>query len=147
MQAQTEETRRVIIADFYSRHFDKLKSFTANHFALQGIPIRTYAIIKRFCECKSVTRATGSGGHNRKLSNQSRGAIIRHHLNKKGVSQRQLARKSNVHQSTICRMFKSCGVKCYRREKAPLYTAICHFGNKINRMKYLCRFCCITHYQ
>jgi hypothetical protein len=123
MQSLTEEQRRVLIADFYRNHQDQPKSFTVNYFSLQGIPKRTtYSILKNLLERGSVVRAPGSGGLNQKLSQGSCGAIIRHNVNKKGVSQRQLAQKYNVHQSTICRMFKRSGVKCFKREKAPLYT-------------------------
>lgn len=123
MQTLTEECRRVIIADFYFRHPGKSKSFTVNHFCLQGIPRRTtYGILKKLLDRGTVTRAPGSGGSNKKLSQASCGAIIRHNVDKKGISQRRIANKHNVNQSTISCMFQRSGVMCYKREKAPLYT-------------------------
>ena len=102
MQTLCEEDRRVIIADFYFRHPGKPKSFTVNHFCLQGIPlITTYGILNKLLERGTVARTPGCGGLNKKLSQAKCGAIIRHNVDKKGVSQRTLARKHNVSQSTI----------------------------------------------
>jgi hypothetical protein len=113
----------MLIGDFYRHHQEKPRSFTVNHFFQQGIPRRTtYGILKTLSERGSVTRRRGNGGWNCKLSKGSCGAIIRHNVDKRGVSQRRLASKFKVHQSTICRMFQRAGIKSYKREKAPLYT-------------------------
>jgi DNA-binding transcriptional regulator YhcF (GntR family) len=56
------------------------------------------------------------------MSKASRAAIIRHNVDKVGVSLRQLAKKNCVAPSSMSRMFKNSGVVCLRRQKAPLYT-------------------------
>jgi hypothetical protein len=123
MKQLTELQRRDIIVNFYKRHLHLGKSFTVHHYAAEGVSSRSvYHILRMHTQRGTTVRKCGSGGHNKKLSTASRAAIVRSNLNKVGVSLRQLARKNNVNPSTMCRLFKSKGVKCYKRERAPQYT-------------------------
>jgi transposase len=123
MNELTELQRRDIIANFYERHLHLGKAYTVHHYAAEGIPSRSvYHILRMYEERGTTVRKGGSGGHNKKLTAASRAAIVRSNINKNGVSLRQLAKKNHVNPSTMCRLFKSKGVQCYKRERAPQYT-------------------------
>lgn len=123
MNSLNQQQRRDLILDFYKRHEEKGKPFTVQHFAIAGIPRSTvYNILCTASKRGTTARRRGSGGHNKKLSNASRAAIVRNNVDKCGISLRRLARKHNVNPSTMSRIFQSKGVMCHHRQRAPLYT-------------------------
>lgn len=135
MKETNQETRRKQIVEFFQMQSDKAKSFTVNHFQLQGLSQRMiYDVLQTYAARKTTTRKEGSGRLNWKLTNVQKAAIVRHNVDKVGVSQRKLARKYNVNQSTISRMFKDAGVKVRKRQRAPKYN-----DDQIVRIKKCCK--------
>jgi hypothetical protein len=117
MNSLNQQQRRELIVDFYKQHEEKGKVFTIQHFCNAGIPRRTvYNILSTAAKRGTTARRRGSGGHNKKLSNASRAAIVRNNVNKCGVSLRQLACKNQVHPSTMSRIFHAKGTRCYQQQ-------------------------------
>ena len=98
------------------------KSEIVKHFEKEGIPRSTiYANIERLQSGGSIEDNERNGrptswtatrlNQLKKLTN-----------NRKGVSQRRLARKFRVHQTTICRGISKLKISCHKREKTAKYS-------------------------
>ena len=111
------------VGNFWNLHSTKGKTFTVNHFKIEGYAKSTiYRYINTIQQHGHVERKSGSGGHNKKLNNSQRAAIVRSAVDKRGVSARKIAKKYNVCEKTIRNVFNERGVKKYKRTKAPMYT-------------------------
>ena len=99
-----------------------VSKITVCHFVKQGIPHQTiYNVLKRYDERKIINFLPKSGRPSR-LSNKDIQAPVKRVNNKTGISQRRLARRFGVHQSTISRTLKNkTTVKIYTRKSAPKY--------------------------
>ena len=118
-----ENERRKIILRFYEKHVQFGKIFTVKHYQNEGNPKNTiYDIVKRADLEKKFNRKTGSGRSNKALSDSAQSALVRHHTNKEGISDRKLSRNYNVSTSTIRRIFVKSNVKCYKCAKGLYYT-------------------------
>ena len=98
------------------------KSEIVKHFEKEGIPRSTiYANIERLQSGGSIEDNERNGrptswtatrlNQLKKLTN-----------NRKRVSQRRLARKFRVHQTTICRGISKLKISCHKREKTAKYS-------------------------
>jgi len=119
----TEQQLRERVRNFWQLNFLKGKAFTVNHFVNEGCARSTiYTLLSNLSKSSNVHRKPGSGGHNKKLTNQQRASIRRWIQTKRGVSLRREASKYGVCATTMRNIIKEGGLKCRKRKKAPQYT-------------------------
>ena len=110
MNKLSELQRRDLIISFYKKHEELGKKFTMQHYVTEGISKRSiYHILQKYFARGSTARKAGSGGLNKKMSKAAGAAIVRHNVDKKCVSLRQLAKRHNVVPMTMSRLFKASG--------------------------------------
>ena len=97
---------------------------TVAHFKKQKIPERTiYNIIFKYLNY-DTTEFRLKSGRPRKISDRQLQSLVKFVENRVGVSQRRLARRFNVSQSTISRNLKTRpSVRVYKRRSVPQYTS------------------------
>jgi hypothetical protein len=79
------------VGAFWERNYAAGKTFTVNHFVSEGCKRRTiYALLAKLEKGQDIIRKSGSGGHNKKLTNAQRASIGRWLKNKKGKKQRSM---------------------------------------------------------
>jgi transposase len=113
-------SKRIVL--FYNMHQDKPKSFCVNHFKTEGISeSRIYKVIAKFEQYGTYEDRSRTGRPpkmNTKKVKRLRSLVN----NKDGVSQRDLARRFDVSQSTISyTLNQKTLINCYEKEKAPGY--------------------------
>ena len=110
------------------------KSEIVNHFQKEGYPRRTiYNTINRFQNEKSIEDKIKTVRPTSWTSTRTN-QLKRLTNNRKGVSQRQLSRKFNVSNVTVCRQLSKMTISCLRREKTPKYTE-----KQAEKVKNLCK--------
>lgn len=119
-----QELIRNRVYNFYILHNNMPKIFTVKHFALENIARSTvYDIIKR-AECDSgPNRSIGSGRKPIKMSNKKVTMLSKLVNNRRGVSQRRLAKKFHCSQSLISKTLKAkTSITFNKRKKIPART-------------------------
>lgn len=108
------------ICNFYYDFANKSVKTTVNYFKKKNIPRSTiYYVLKKYLQC-STTKDLHRNGRPLKLSRKNLNNLVKSVNNKCGVSQRELARRFQVHQSTISRNLRQrTSVVIRRRQKAP----------------------------
>ena len=108
------------VCNFYVDSSNKSVKTTVNYFIKQGFPRRTiYYILNKYLK-HGTTKDQPRNGRPLKLSNKMVKSIVESVNNRCGVSQRKLARRFRVHQSTISRNLQRRTSICIRkRHKAP----------------------------
>jgi len=93
---------------------------TAKCFVKQNIPQRTiYYILNKYLKY-GITKDRPRSGHPLKLSDKKLKQIVKSVNNRTGVSQRELAKDSHVHHSTISRnLRKKTSIRIRKRRTAP----------------------------
>ena len=108
-----------MIGNFYKLHRSKGILYTYTNFKKSGFSkSQIYAIMQTFDQTGSVERKIGSG-RPQKLDGKKQLALKNMVNHKAGVSQRKLANKFNIHQSTVGRILKKNGLKHRKRQPAP----------------------------
>ena len=98
------------------------KSEIVKHFEMEGFARRTiYNTLNRL-ESGGDIKNKKKTGRPTSLTAARRSRLKKLTNHRKGVSQRRLARKFEVSQSTICRQLKKIKISCRKREKTPKYT-------------------------
>jgi len=119
MNSLNQQQRRQLIWHFYQENIQLGKAYTVKHFELMKISKRTtYNILKS----ASADRKEGSGGHNKLMTVLEENQLKRLVNGKSGVSQRKLAAKFNVSQTTIAKKIKKVGLKYRKKKKVPKVT-------------------------
>lgn len=132
----TELAVRQRVCEFWRKNSGRGKLFTVSHFVSEGYHRSTiYALLTKFEKDSDMSRKPGSGGHNKKLSTAQRASIGRWLKDKRGVSLRQEAKKYGVSHQTMCNIMRERGLKCYKRTKAPQYTADQEYRAKVRAGK------------
>lgn len=97
------------------------KSDVVKHFQIEGVPRSTvYGVIKRFergLPCEDKPRTGRPGKLNKKQQQNLKESVE----NRVGISQRKLALKFKMSQSSIHRNLSKLGLKYYKRQRAPKY--------------------------
>jgi transposase len=112
------------VVTFYNNEGSRVMKLTAAHFKKEKVPERTiYNIISKYLKY-NTTEFRPKNGRPRKISNQQLQSLVKSVQDRVGVSQRRLARRFNVSQSTISRNLKTrTSVRIYKRRSAPKYTS------------------------
>lgn len=119
MKVVDQEWLRKRVYSYIENHS---KRDTVHHFCQENIQRQVvYNIIKRYEDGLPAERAPKSG-RPPKFNKQKLTQMQKLAKNCIGVSQRQLSRKFNVSQSTICSNLRKTNLKQYKRQKAPKYT-------------------------
>lgn len=108
------------VCNFYHDSANNQVKTTVNYFVKQNIPRRTvYFILKKYLQY-GMNRDRPRSGRPSKLSDQNLKAIVRSVNDRSGVSQRKIARRFQVHQSTISRnLLRRTSVVIRKRRHAP----------------------------
>lgn len=120
---ESEELSKRVVT-FYNNEGGRVMKLTAARFKKEKVPERTiYNIISKYLKYNAIQFRPKSG-RPRKISNQQLQSLVKSVENRVGVSQRRLARRFNVTQSTISRNLKTrTSVRVYKRRSAPKYTS------------------------
>ena len=123
------------VCNFYIDSSNKSVKTTVNYFIRQGFPRRTiYYILNKYLKYGS-TKDFPRSGRPLKLSNKIMKNIVNSVNNRCGVSQRKIARRFRVHQSTISRnLNKRTYIRIRKRRPAPMMDSI----DQYNRAKQNC---------
>ena len=113
---------RSAIFHFYQIHKDKGKLYTVDHFKGHYNKKYIYALIKTFEERGTDKMNLSDNGRKKKLSKNDAKKLKKAVNNKTGCSQRKLARKFGVAQSTISHEIKRLEIRYYKRKRAPKAT-------------------------
>ena len=108
------------VCNFYHDSSNKSVKTTVNYFVKQGIPRRTiYYVLEKYLKY-GTAKDQPRCGRPLKLSGRMLKDIVKSVNNRSGVSQRKLARRFHVHQSTVSRNLRRRTSICIRkRRKAP----------------------------
>ena len=108
------------VVTFYNNAGGHVMKQTAAHFKKEKVPERTiYNIISKYIKY-NTTEFRPKSGRPRKISDQKLRSLVKSVEDRAGVSQRRLARRFNVSQSTISRNLKArTSVRVYQRRSAP----------------------------
>ncbi|CAF1216156.1 unnamed protein product [Rotaria sp. Silwood1] len=108
------------ICNFYVDSSNKSCKTTVNYFIKQGVPRRTiYNILQRYLK-HGRTKFLPKTGRPLKLSNKEIKQLVKSANNRCGISQRKLAKRYDVNQSTISRnLRRRTSLVIRRRRKAP----------------------------
>ena len=109
------------VKNYFVKNRKSSKAEAANHFIKEGYCRTTvYAYINRELNGQALKPAA-NGGHSSTWTRKNKTTLKRLTNNRKGVSQRKLARKFNVNQSTICRQLAKMKIQYRKRKKTPKY--------------------------
>lgn len=108
------------VCNFYCDSSNKSVKTTVNYFVKQHIPRRTiYYILNKFLKY-GTTKDQPRSGRPVKLSDKMMNGIIKSVNNRCGVSQRKIARRFHVHQSTVSRnLQRRTSIRIRKRRTAP----------------------------
>jgi len=108
------------ICNFYCDSANKSVKTTVKYFVKQNIPQRTiYYILNKYLKY-GITKDRPRSGRPLKLSDKKLKQIVKSVNNRTGVSQRELAKDSHVHHSTISRnLRKRTSIRIRKRRTAP----------------------------
>ena len=121
----TRQEHEEIVRQILTYHIlcsNSVSKITVCHFLEEGIPPQTiYNVLKRY-DKRKATNFLPKFGRPSRLSNKDLQALVKSVNNKTGISQRRLARRCGVHQSTISLTLKNkTTVKIYTRKSTPKY--------------------------
>ena len=127
-----EEDLRKRVYKFYNENKALGKIHTVKHFMAENVPRRTiYSIIKR-SEYLTIKRKPGSGRIAKKMEKRKVNQLVKSFNHKDGISQRQAAKKFNIHHSYVSYLLKKRGVKARKKIRIP---ARSEEQKKVNRAK------------
>ena len=108
------------ICNFYHDSSNKSVKTTVNYFIKQGIPRRTiYYVLNKYLKY-GTAKDQPRCGHPLKLTGRMLKDMVKSVNNRSGVSQRKLARRFHVHQSTVSRNLRTRTlIRIRTRRKAP----------------------------
>lgn len=108
------------ICNFYHDSANNSVKTTVNFFIKQNIPRSTiYYILTKYLKC-GITKDEPRTGRPLKISNKKLNNLVKSINNRCGLSQRKMARRFRVHQSTISRNLKKrTSIVIRKRHKAP----------------------------
>ena len=109
------------VKNYFVKNPKTTKAEAANHFVKEGICRKTaYNYINRHLtgQCLKVAKNSGRPSS---WTREKKVKLRRLTNNRKGDSQRKLARKFNVDQKTICTQLAKMNIKYRKREKTPKY--------------------------
>lgn len=108
------------VCNFYHDSSNNSVKTTVNYFIKQNIPRSTiYFILKKYLKYDTMKDRTRSG-RPVKLSDKDLKVIVKSVNNRCGLSQRKIARRFRVHQSTISRnLRRRTSVRIMKRRVAP----------------------------
>lgn len=123
MVKEEREALQKRVVQFYVGNANYRKSVVAKHFAAEGISRSTiYAMIKKYEDHGRVGDLPRSGRPAVKSTRKLKASIVRMFDGKDRISTRIAAARLNVSKSLIHRIkLKDCGIKSYRKAKAPKY--------------------------
>ena len=118
-----ELEKRKMIISYKQLHPDESNYAVAKYFKSLNISQSTvYNIINKYDATNTVDREDGSGTTFKKLSESQRKSIVTQALQNKSKSQRELAMKFDVSQSTVNDILQKASVHAYKKSKRPYAT-------------------------
>lgn len=85
-------------------------------------PTTVRRVLKKFADRGTVERKSGTGSHQKKQSKKIKAKVKRAIKKDSALSMRKVAKKANVHESTVRRAVKQLGMKSYVRRQRQLIT-------------------------
>ena len=125
MQSLNEEERRRIVVQYLINHPDSSKSSIIKYFQELGIARSTInGIIDRYLEigAEAAQRECGSGCSRSEVKVTSAEKTRIANDARKGLSQREIARKYNISQPYVNKILQEQGLTAYKKEKVPSVT-------------------------
>ena len=120
MTRQEREDIAKLVCNFYEDAASHSVKATINYFKKRDIPERTIRYILKKYLTYGTTKFLPRKGRPVKINDRLLNELVSTINNKTGLSQRQIARRYNVHQSTISRTLrKRTSVVIRKRRKAP----------------------------
>ena len=123
MKQRAREGLAGLVVDYHLQQANCSVKTSVSHFVELGFSRSTvYRILKKYSE-HGTTDFFPKSGRKPKISDQQLKVLVKSVDNKTGISQRKLARKFGVSQSTVSRTLKNrTQVKILKRKTAPKYS-------------------------
>jgi arginine repressor len=116
------ENLRQAVKNIFVKNPNSTKSDIVKHFVKQGYARSTiFKTINRLSTSSSTKNKTRTGRPSLWTATK-RKVLKRLTNNRKGVSQRKIARKFDVTQANISKQLSKMKIECRKREKTPKYT-------------------------
>lgn len=120
MTRQEREELAKRVCNFFEDAANKSVKTTVNFFKKKNIPERTIRYMLKKYLVHGTTKFLPRTGRPVKITNQQLNGLVQSVDNKTGISQRDIAKRYNVHQTTISRTLKKrTSVVIRKRRKAP----------------------------
>lgn len=136
MEAINENDRREMVARFYQQNKDQGKSYTVKHFEKMNLSrSTTYDIINRIVQKIPIARKQRKTPAISKIDRNMKKRLKNLVENRTGVSQKKLAQKFNVVQSTISYNIQKLGIRYRKRKTVPKNT----LAQQLRQQERVCR--------
>ena len=120
MTREEREALEQCICNFYYDSAKKSVKTMVNYFKKKNVPQSTiYYVLKKYLQYRT-TKDLSRSGRPLKLSKKNLNNIVKPVNNRRGLSQRKIARRFKVHYSTISRnLQRRTSIVLRKRRKAP----------------------------
>ena len=120
IDGKNEQKRREVVGKFFLKHWKEGKKATVNHFVGKGMNrLVVYRILQRLEINGSVDRKRRESIPRHKIPQKVINQIKNQIMHRVGTSQRKLARKFKISQSSVSNIIKESELKYYKRQTIP----------------------------